>query len=148
MPPKKTKPNEKCHCGSGKKHKKCCMIAGKLASSVVFTSTVLNEVMEALTLATTAYNTATAAAYSDSIGPCCHGSTSDHHFPDGRAYSDVVKRMLALFKDKEGYDKLIEDHKEDVRGDSNFSQYIFALCTSWYLRTNATNRFLLLPIHY
>ena len=39
MPPKKkTKPNDKCHCGSGKKHKKCCMVAGKIASSVVFTN--------------------------------------------------------------------------------------------------------------
>ena len=34
MPPKKTKANAPCHCGSGKKHKKCCMVAGNtLASS-------------------------------------------------------------------------------------------------------------------
>ena len=129
------------------------MVAASSAPPPPTATTVLDEVMAALTLNITATNNsaaaAVAAAASESSGPsCCHGSTSDHHFPDGRAYSDVVKRMLALFKDKEGYDKLIEDHKEDVWGDSNFSQYIFALCTSWYLRTNATNRFLLLPIHY
>ena len=36
MPPpkkKKTKPNEKCPCGSGKKHKKCCMVALDLYAS-------------------------------------------------------------------------------------------------------------------
>ena len=74
------------------------MVAGKLASTVA-TTTVLDEVMAALTLNITATNTAAAAvaaAASDSSVPsCCHGSTSDH-FPDGRAYSDLITGILAV----------------------------------------------------
>ena len=139
MPPKKTKPNEKCPCGSGKKHKKCCMVAGKLASTVAaINTTVLDEVMKSLTLAITNTTTTTSAAASDSIVPCCHGSTSAH-FPDGRAYNDVIKKFVAVYGDEEKEEKLHEDHQKDMK-DSNFIQYVFALGTSWYLKMNTTNR--------
>ena len=178
MPPKKkTKPNEKCPCGSGKKHKKCCMVAGKRASSVVATASsgsppsaaitnpVLEEVMAALSLSTT---TTTSAAVSDSIDPCCHGSTSAH-FPDGRAYSDVIEEFLAVSDHEEYFGdlnfflyillnrtmvdfiqefsavrsvgkkgwraKFEQDHKKYCT-DLKFAQYIFSVCTSWYLKTN------------
>ena len=146
MPPtKKTKPNDKCPCGSGKKHKKCCMVAGKLASTVAATA-VLDEVMAALTLNITATNNTatTAAAASERSGPsCCHGSTSTH-FPDGRAYNDVITGILAVQKlavqkdDQEKIVKLCVDQEENLN-DVNFCQYIFAVCTSWYLKTKTTN---------
>ena len=147
MPPKKTKPNEKCPCGSGKKHKKCCMVAAMVAASSAppppTATTVLDEVMAALTLNITATNNsaaaAVAAAASESSGPsCCHGSTSDH-FPDGRAYSNVIKGILAVQKDdKEKIFQFQVDNKEYLK-DLYFVQYIFALCTSWYLKTKTTN---------
>ena len=103
MPPKKTKPNEKCPCGSGKKHKKCCMIANQLGgrgsttatssnpSSAVASSptAIVDELMEALSLGTTTAATTVAAlptavavvaatipATAANIRPCLHGSTS------------------------------------------------------------------------
>ena len=124
------------------------MVAGKIASSVVAaassssapplttTTTVLSEVMAALTINMTATTTAVAAvaaAASERSGPCCHGSTSAH-FPDGRAYSDVIKK----YEDREGAAKYYKDDAENFT-DSNFSQYIVAVCTSWYLKTNTTN---------
>ena len=195
MPPKKkTKPNEKCPCGSGKKHKKCCMVAGSAAaSSATITATVLeqelrlelqrdqeklkilrqqlsnkeeeerqasqhlrqlitqhrglprtdawsfstattvvNEVMEALSLTptTAAATSAATTAASDIIGPCCHGSTSDH-FSDGLAYRDLIQNFLS----EETVNKFEEGHLIYLQ-DLNFVQYIFALCTSWYLKTN------------
>ena len=128
------------------------MIAGKRPSSLAAAASlapppptataVLDEVMAALTLNITATNTAAAAvatASDVSSGPlCCHGSTSDH-FPDGRAYSDVITGILAVQKD--GKEKILQfyvDHAESLR-DLNFSQYTFALCTSWYLKTKTTN---------
>jgi len=36
-------------------------------------------------------------------------------------------------------DNVVKDHKEILEGDSNFIRYIFALCTSWYLKTKTTN---------
>ncbi|KAL7548725.1 hypothetical protein ACHAWF_011992 [Thalassiosira exigua] len=33
MPSKKLKPNQPCHCGSGKKYKKCCKVADDLSST-------------------------------------------------------------------------------------------------------------------
>ena len=126
------------------------MVAGQLASSVVaaslappttttpppttVTTTVLDEVMEAFTLTIT---TTTDATASDSIVPCCHGSTSNH-FLDGRAYRDVIQEFLAVYEEKEGMVKFVTDHKE-VFTDLNFGQYIFAVCTSWYLKIDTTN---------
>jgi len=117
------------------------MLAGKRPSSVVST-TVLSEVMEALTLNITATHTAAAAvaaAASESSGPsCCHGSTSVH-FPDGRAYSDLIKGILAVQKDgKEKIVKFYVDNKVYLK-DLNFIRYMFAFCTSWYLKTKTTN---------
>jgi len=94
-------------------------------------------VMKSLTLAITNTITTTSAAASDSIVPCCHGSTSAH-FPDGRAYNDVIKKIVAASGDGEKEQKLYEDHNEDIK-DSNFIQYVFAVGTSWYLKMNTTN---------
>ena len=66
-------------------------MAGQLASSVdavaassaTITTTVLDEMMEALALTTT--TPSAAATFASDIGRCCHGSASDH-FSDGRAY--------------------------------------------------------------
>merc|ERR1719506_2497337 len=99
--------------------------------------------MAALTLNITATNNtaaaAVAAAASERSGPpCCHGSTSDH-FSDGRAYSDIIKGMLAV--QKEDGKKQVQfyiDHAEYLY-DLNFVRYVFALCTSWYLKTKTTN---------
>ena len=145
MPPKKTKPNEKCHCGSGKKYKKCCMVANQLGGGGSGTAStaapspptaILGELMAALSLTTTAVpaatattTTATATIVSEN-SPCFHGSTSDH-FPDGCAYSDVVKELLSTSQEVIDF---VTDHGEYFT-DLNFSQYLFALCTSWYLKT-------------
>ena len=133
-PKKKTKPNEQCPCGSGKKHKKCCRVAGQLASSVdavaassaTITTTVLDEMMEALALTTT--TPSAAATFASDIGRCCHGSASDH-FSDGRAYRDLIQDYVS----EEKVNGLEEGHLEYFQ-DLNFVQYIFALCTSWYLK--------------
>jgi len=119
------------------------MVAVQLASSVVVAAaassappptatTVWDEVTEALTLTITATNTAAAvAAASESIGPCCHGSTSDH-FLDGRTYRNVIEYYVSV-SNEERY-KFATSHPEYF-ADLNFSRYIFALCTSWYLKT-------------
>ena len=114
------------------------MVAASSAPPPPKATTVENEVMEALTLTTTNTNTATAASASESSDPCLHGITYTH-FPDGRPYSDVIKRILALSKDKdpEGLGEISKD--ENVGGNRFFGQYIFSVCTSWYLRTNTTN---------
>ena len=150
MPPKKTKPNEKCHCGSGKKHKKCCMIAEQLAASrtaaaappppAAATNPVLNEVMVALSLTADAISgiaTTTAVAASDSIDTCLHGSTSDH-FSDGRPYNDLIRDYLAVYKEDGWREKFVDNHEEYFR-DLHFGEHIFAVCTSWYLKINTTN---------
>ena len=49
-----------------------------------------------------------------------------------------MKRFLAVSDVTKKVDKFYKDHHEDV-GDSNFARYIFAVCTSWYLKTNTTN---------
>ena len=116
------------------------MIGGGNGRAFVPSTAILDEVMEALTLTitTTPAAAAAAATASDRIVPCCHGSTSTH-FPDGRAYSDVITKCLSVCKEKEGMiAKFVTDHKEMFR-DLNFGQYIFAVCTSWYLKTNTTN---------
>ena len=115
------------------------MVAASSAPPPPTDTAVLDEVMEALTMtiANTTTTASVAAAASNSIGPCCHGSTSAH-FLDGRAYSDVMKKLLAVSDDTKKVDKFYRDHHEDNR-DSNFVQYIFAVCTSLYLKTNTTN---------
>ena len=113
------------------------MIANQVATSTTAASSSsspsanLNEMMEAFSL------TITTASATD-MSACSHGSTSTH-FPDGRAYSDVITKCLSVCKEKEGrIAKFVTDHKEMFR-DLNFGQYIFAVCTSWYLKTNTTN---------
>ena len=158
MPPKKTKPNEKCHCGSGKKHKKCCMhqrsggtttttaaattaatTAATNSSVVSSAATILFDVMNELWL-TNSTTAATIAAASDN-SPCFHGSTSNH-FPDGRSYNKVIVDYLSLTNGGTN-PSAVKDfvsnrgHDEDFV-DLNFSRYIFALCTSWYLKLNGT----------
>ena len=158
MPPKKTKPNEKCHCGSGKKHKKCCMhqrsggtttttaaattaatTAATNSSVVSSAATILFDVMNELWL-TNSTTAATIAAASDN-SPCFHGSTSNH-FPDGRSYNKVIVDYLSLTNGGTN-PSAVKDfvsnrgHDEDFV-DLNFSRYIFALCTSWYLKLNRT----------
>ena len=149
MPPKKTKPNQKCPCGSGKKHKKYCMVAGQLAASVVAaaaasssapptttTTTVYDEAMERLAFTTAmdelALTTITSKT-SDSSRPCCHGNTSNH-FRDGVAYRDVIYKYLSL-PDRAGREKFEQEHR-DCLDDIQFAHYCFALCTSRYLKTN------------
>ena len=117
------------------------MVAASSTPPPPTATAVLDEMMAALTLNITATNTAAAAvaaAAESSSGPCCHGSTSAH-FPDGRAYSDVIKGILAVQKD--GKKKILKfnvDNKVYLK-DLNFVRYIFALCTSWYLKTKTTN---------
>ena len=68
-PDEKDEPNEKCPCGSGKKHKKCCMIANQLATTTVAAAAassssptaILDEVMDVLSSTTT--TPAAAAAF-------------------------------------------------------------------------------------
>jgi len=101
----------------------------------VAATAVLNEVMEALLLTpTTAAATSAATTTVSDIGPCFHGSTSDH-FSDGRAYTDIIRDYISVPHNAGGRLKFCEDHKEYCI-DLNFSQYIFALCTSLYLKTN------------
>ena len=123
------------------------MMAGKSSSSVVMvaaassstppppTTNILKEAMEALALTATTTAVATAVA-SDGIVPCFHGSTTDH-FSDGRAYSDVIHDYLSEPK-VDGRRTNFEKGHMEYFTDSNFSRYIFALCTSWYLKTNQT----------
>lgn len=195
MPPKKIKPNEKCHCGSGKKHKKCCMHQRsggtttaaadsavpsapvdlipvailqnvdqyweKKESKVTTTddsqetyeydtsfiedidgyNTTLIEVMDELSLTASSTVAAAAAPASDIGGRCFHGSTFDH-FPDGRAYRDIIRDFFAVttknFPDcTAAAEKFAANHHEYFTN-SNFFRYIFALCTSWQLKTKRT----------
>ena len=125
------------------------MVAASSAPPPPTATAVLDEVMAALTLNITATNNtaaaAVAAAASESSGPsCCHGSTSSAHFPDGRAYSDIITGILAGQKlagqkdDREKNVKFCVDQEENLK-DLNFIRYIFALCTSLYLKTKTTN---------
>ena len=101
----------------------------------VAATTVLNEVMEALSLTpTTAANTSAATTAASDIGPCYHGSTSDH-FSDGRAYRDLIHEYVS----EEKVHGLEEGHLKYFQ-DLNFVQYTFALCTSWYLKTNQSTK--------
>ena len=117
------------------------MVAGKLASSLVAASSatttttiVLDEVMDVLSLITTTTTVVTAAA--SDCGPCFHGSGStSHHFSDGRAYRDVIQEFLSVPKEKGWRTKFERDYKEYCI-DLNFAQYIFAVCTLWYLKTD------------
>ena len=121
MPPKKMKPNEKCYCGSGKKHKKCCG-----------NPTLVSDLMDELSLTTTVA-TATATAVSENR-PCFHGSTSDR-FPDERTYRTVIHDYLSVSKDERpAFMNCYQGYFTDL----NFSRYVFAVCTSWYLKTNRT----------
>ena len=176
MPPKKIKPNEKCHCGSGKKHKRCCMhqqsggtttaaadsavssapdgcayrdlipvakqnVATTFIEDIDGYNTTLIEVMDELSLTASSTVTAAAAPASDIGGRCFHGSTFDH-FPDGRAYRDIIRDFFAVttknFPDcTAAAEKFTANHHEYFT-DSNFFRYIFALCTSWQLKTKRT----------
>ena len=176
MPPKKIKPNEKCHCGSGKKHKKCCMhqrsggtttaaadsavssapvdlipvakqnVATSFIEDIDGYNTTLIEVMDELSLTASSTVAAAAASASDIGGRCFHGSTFDH-FPDGRAYRDIIRDFFAVttknfpgtnFPDcPAAAEKFTANHHEYFT-DSNFFRYIFALCTSWQLKTKRT----------
>ena len=121
------------------------MVAGKRASSMVAvassahpptTNPVLDEMMAALSLSTTTITTTVAAAASNSMVPCFHGSGStSNRFSDGRAYRDVIQEFLAVPKEKGWRVTFEQDHKEYCI-DLNFANYIFAVCTSWYLKAN------------
>ena len=110
------------------------MIANQVATSTTAASSSsspaanLNEMMEALAL------TITNTSASD-IRACSHGSTSTH-FPDGRAYSDVLKEYLLEPNGKAA--QLFEKGHLEYFTDLDFAQYLFALCTSWYLKLNGT----------
>ena len=114
------------------------MIANQVATSTTAASSSsspaanLNEMMEALAL------TITNTSASD-IRACSHGSTSTH-FPDGRAYRDVLKEYYIYYSlepNGEAALKFAKGHPEYFR-DLDFAQYLFALCTSWYLKLNGT----------
>ena len=144
MPPKKTKPNEKCSCGSGKKHKKCCMIAEQLATSTAASSSPMDAPsLAAIVNAATAHSArgirnevmdALSPSASD-IHSCSHGSMSDH-FHDGVAYRDVIHDYLSMPRtDQSGRAEFVKG-RLGYFGDLNFAHYIFAVCTSLYLKTN------------
>ena len=148
MPPKKTKPNEKCSCGSGKKHKKCCMIAEQLATSTAASSSPMDAPsLAAIVNAATAHSArgirnevmdALSPSASD-IHSCSHGSMSDH-FHDGVAYRDVIHDYLSMPRtDQSGRAEFVKG-RLGYFGDLNFAHYIFAVCTSLYLQTKIRNR--------
>ena len=148
MPPKKTKPNEKCPCGSGKKHKKCCMIAEQLATSAAASSSPMDAPsLAAIVNAATAHSArgirnevmdALSPSASD-IHSCSHGSMSDH-FHDGVAYRDVIRDYLSMPRtDQSGRAEFVKG-RLGYFGDLNFAHYIFAVCTSLYLQTKIRNR--------
>ena len=119
MPPKKTKPNEKCPCGSGKKHKKCCMIAEQLKCDQLLIMrnqiTTLVDLMDDLTLSnTTTTAAAVTVASASKLVHAKHGSTSDH-FLDGRAYRDVVKDYLTVSREDGWREKFNDDYPEYLR---------------------------------
>ena len=90
---------------------------------------ILDYLMDALSMTTSAVPTASENS------PCFHGSTSDH-FPDGRTYRYVIEYYLSVPPGGERT-KFVKGHPEDFH-DLYFAQYIFALCTSWYLKTKQT----------
>lgn len=100
--------------------------------------TTLIDLMDDLALTNTTSATISAAAVTSASKhrPCLHGSTSDH-FSDGRAYRDVVKDYLTVSHEDGWRETFYGDHEVYLR-DLNFAQYIFALCTSWYLKMNGT----------
>ena len=101
-------------------------------------TTVLHEVMEAFSLTpTTAATTSAATTATSEIVPCCHGSTSDH-FSDGISYRSVIDDFSSLLGSVEGRTAFIDYHQShsEYFTDLNFAHYIFALGTSWYLKTN------------
>jgi len=99
------------------------------ASSSSSPAANLNEMMEGLSLMIT-------TASASDMRACSHGSTSTH-FPDGRAYSDVIPELLLAPKETVAQKGFKKSHPEYFR-DFDFSQYLFALCTSWYLKLNGT----------
>ena len=129
MPPKKTKPNAPCPCGSGKKHKKCCMIAKQLATTTASApsssspTAILDEVMEVLASTTT--TPAAAAVFASDIGPCPH-----IHFRDGVAYKDVLEDYLSIpSSDRSGRAAFVNG-RLDYFTDLDFANYICAVCRS------------------
>jgi len=117
------------------------MTGGGNGRAFVPSTAILDEVMDTLSLdTTTAINTATATAATSirsaatTIRPCFHGSTSND-FSDGRAYRDVIKDYLTVYKKGGAKGKFEENHMEYFE-DLNFSRYVFALCTAWYLKTD------------
>jgi len=79
---------------------------------------------------------AVAAATAASASNTCvrsHGSDSDH-FLDGVAYEDILVDYISALN----AEKFVNDHPEYFV-DLNFAQYLFSLCTSWYLKTNQTS---------
>ena len=97
---------------------------------------ILDEMMEELSSTIVATTTNAATATASDIRLCSHGCRSNH-FQDGVAYKDVIPDCVSASKDLELRVKFAMDHM-DYFSDLNFSQYIFALCTSWYLKTNQT----------
>ena len=148
MPPKKTKPNEKCPCGSGKKYKKCCMVAGKITSLATSSSATATTTTAATTTTTTVSSSSAAVSWTilfdlmdemslaASTTAAANATTiTPDHFPDGRAYSDVINDyLLAVSQRPEAQEEFVRGHVEYF-ADSNFGRYIFAVCTSWYLKT-------------
>ena len=106
--------------------------------------TTLIDLMDDLSLTNTTSATNTAAAATVTLAsnhrPCLHGSTSDH-FSDGRAYKNVIKEylMVSLLTQEDGWREKFDADYLIYLADLNFAQYIFALCTSWYLKMNGTS---------
>ena len=78
--------------------------------------------------------TTTNVPLASDIRSCSHGSTSDH-FLDGISYRIVIHDYILAASSAAGVREFFKDYGAYFT-DSNFTQYIFALCTSWYLKTN------------
>ena len=102
-----------------------------LPSSSPTEADTTTAVARTATVATKSTATTTTTSASN-VYSCSHGSTLNH-FSDVQVYRDAIKEFL-LLPDKEGWEeKFHHDHPECFT-DLKFSQYIFALCTSWYLK--------------